>query len=860
LASRDRIRLNTGMRTFPVGAILLGCLATSSFYAAAPADTYGEVRVVSSPPKDASNAHYVSNRAPLRPSPFAKLPIGQVVPQGWLREMLRLEADGMSGHLSEISKWCKLENSAWASKDGRGENPWEELPYWLKGYGDLGYVLNDPRITAEAKRWINGILSSQEPGGWFGPQDLKGRLGKDRPDLWPHMLALNVLQSYQEATGDERVIPFMTKFFRWELDYPDELFLSGYWPKLRGGDNLESVYWLYNRTGDAWLLDLAKKIHKHTGQTEDRRSGGWDFDKLPDHHGVNLTQGFREPATFWLQSGDEQHLRRTYRHYDDMMDQFGQVPGGMFAADENARPDNRDPRGGAETCSMVEFLHSFELLTRFTGDPVWSDRVEDVAFNSLTAAQTPDLKGLHYLTCPNQVRLDKEDKSPAVQNHGQMFSYSPFERYRCCQHNVAHGWPYFTEESWLATSDNGLCASLLAPTEVTAKVGAGEGTTVKVVEETSYPNDDTISFRISADKPVKFPLYLRLPGWCGAPELKVNDQATTIAGARQAGRPAYAAIDREWKDGDRVTLRLPMNVSIRTWAKNKNAVSIDRGPLSYSLQIGESWKVYDEQGQWKHVEVSATTPWNYGLVLDASDAAKSIQAVPLKWAESPINPLGRYSFVLRVKAKKIPNWTTDADGVIRPLQQSPVRSDQPEETVTLIPMGAARLRITVFPTIGDGPDARQWALPSKATASHVGPRDTLDALNDGQYDNGFNDDKSNIGYVPRFTWWDHKGSEEWVQYDYARPVRLSSVRVYWFDDGKATKNLAKGECRVPASWSLQYKDAQGEWKPVDNAQGLPAKKDQFDDMTFKTVETTSLRLVAKLQPNFSAGIIEWIAE
>jgi hypothetical protein len=270
--------------------------------------------------------------------------------------------------------------------------------------------------------------------------------------------------------------------------------------------------------------------------------------------------------------------------------------------------------------------------------------------------------------------------------------------------------------------------------------------------------------------------------------------------------------------------------------------------------------VYDEQGPWKHFDVSPTTPWNYGLVLDPSNAAKGIETVARKWTESPINPLGRFALTLRARAKKIPNWTTDSDGVIRALQQSPIRSDQPEETVELIPMGAARLRITVFPTIGDGPDAREWALPAKATASHVGPRDTLDALNDGQYDNGFNDDKSNIGYVPRFTWWDRKGSQEWVQYNYAKPVKLSWVRVYWFDDGKATKNLPKGECRVPASWALQYKDATGQWKPVEGVQDRAARKDQFNDEAFAPVETSSLRLVAKLQPNFSAGIIEWIAE
>src|SRR5438045_6721971 len=144
-------------------------------------------------------------------------------------------------------------------------------------------------------------------------------------------------------------------------------------------------------------------------------------------------------------------------------------------------------------------MHSFEMLTRISGNPIWSDRCEEMAFNSLPAALTPDLKGLHYLTCANQVQLDKENKSPGVENGGTMFSYSPYEVYRCCQHNVSHGWPYFSEELWLATADNGLCASLYAANEVTARVG-DDGTAVTVVEQTDYPFTEDITFAVSGPK------------------------------------------------------------------------------------------------------------------------------------------------------------------------------------------------------------------------------------------------------------------------------------------------------------------------------------------------------------------------
>jgi DUF1680 family protein len=245
------------------------------------------------------------------------------------------------------------------------------------------------------------------------------------------------------------------------------------------------------------------------------------------------------------------------------------------------------------------------MLTKISGDARWGDRAEEIAFNSLPAAITPDWKGLHYLTSPNQVQLDRHNKSPAVENSGTMFSYSPFEVYRCCQHNVAHGWPYYAQELWLATADRGLAASLYAASEVTVKVGSG--TEVKITETTDYPFADTIHLKLHTAKPVKFPLHLRIPHWAEGASVRVN-------GAVQAGlaKPAtFAIIEREWSNDDIVTLTLPRRVSLRTWTKNHHSVSVDYGPLTYSLKIGERWEKYgDRSADWPD-EVFPSTPWNY---------------------------------------------------------------------------------------------------------------------------------------------------------------------------------------------------------------------------------------------------------
>jgi hypothetical protein len=664
------------------------------------------MKVVDAPPAGYSaDSFYSANRQPLTPSPLIKLPIGNITPLGWLRRQLELEAAGMTGHLEEISKWCKFENNAWASPDGQGQFGWEELPYWLKGYGDLGYVLKDEVIINRARRWIDAMLSSQEPDGYFGPRTNKTGLD-GKPDLWPHMVMCNVLQSFYEFSGDSRVLPFLTKYLRFLNSLPPEDFGAGYWPKIRFGDTIETAYWVFNRTGEPWLLELTRKIHEHMAR--------WDVGVI-NWHNVNIAQGFREPSVYYQQVHEAKFLGAAERNYQTVLGLYGQFPGGGFAGDENCRRGYGDPRQGFETCGIVEFMHSFEMLTKISGNPIWADRCEELAFNSLPAALTPDWKGLHYLTCANQVQLDRNNKSPEIENGGNMFAYSPYEVYRCCQHNVSHGWPYYAEELWHATGDRGLCASLYAASDVTAKVG--KGTQVKITEVTDYPFSATINFSFSLPEPTEFPLYLRIPRWCEHAGMAINGTPIKLK-TRPLG---YAVLNRLWREGDTLSLRLPMRITTRTWPNNNDAISVDYGPLTFSLRIGERWSRYGGSEAWPEMEVFPTTPWNYGLVLDPQNPAKSLRLVQKVWPvpEQPFTP-ETVPLELRAKARRIPAWTLDKFGLVGKLQPSPVKSDEPLEEVTLIPMGAARLRITSLPVIGNGPDAHEWitAKPLPASASN----------------------------------------------------------------------------------------------------------------------------------------------
>ncbi|MER6678510.1 RICIN domain-containing protein [Streptomyces sp. NPDC000983] len=615
---------------------------------------------------------------------FRKLPAGSVTARGWLAGQLRLLLTGLFGRYEQRSHFLDFAGTGWVNPDRTG---WEEVTYWLRGYIPLAVATRDSAALANARRWVDAILATQAGDGYFGPRALRTSLNGG-PDFWPFLPLLMALRTWEEYSGDSRIVPFVTRFLRFMNAQGKSAFDSS-WVSYRWGDGLDIAHWLHGRTGEAFLVDLAAKMHTW--------GANWTG-ASPSPHNVNIAQGFREPAQYAQFNGSADLTRATYRAYDEVLRAYGQFPGGGIAGDENYRPGFDDPRQGFETCGIVEFMASHELLTRITGDPVWADRCEDLAFNMLPAALDPQGKAIHYVTSANSVDLDNRTKTQGqFQNGFAMQAFQPgVDNYRCCPHNYGMGWPYFTEELWLGSPDNGVVAAMYAPSQVRTTVGASR-TAVTLTQATDYPFGDTVTITVTTPAPVAFPLRLRVPGWCRGPRLTVNGQRVDAPDG-----PAFAKVDRTWRNGDTVTLQLPQRTTLRTWPGNHGAVSVDHGPLTYSLRIGERYVRYAGTEAFPEYEVHATTPWNYGLAPD-------IRAVVTRsGAPVPDNPFTHETVPLRITAdaRRIPEWIADNENVVAPLQDGPARSTAAVERVTLIPMGAARLRITAFPVAS--PEGRPW--------------------------------------------------------------------------------------------------------------------------------------------------------
>jgi uncharacterized protein len=637
---------------------------------------------------------------------FRELQLGSVSPQGWLKDELQKQANGLTG---PQNNFCfPFDRRYWASNE-RGQDlesrnggtfwyPWEQMGYWVDGAYRCAKLLNDTDLKNRAMEPIDYTVKHPVDGWYLGPDKLHGLPANEDPSRWPQAVFFRALAGAAEGENSTEILNAMCRHYLEdrESDYQHGPFGP------RDQVNIESILWCYAHSGDQRLLDKAQSIWSNIPPDE---LSSLTVDQPSKMHGVTFAERSKLGALMFMYTGDRSSLcvstaamQRVFKYH--------MLADGTPSTTEGLK--GTSSLDGHETCDIVEFNLTWGYLLMATGSGRYADCIERALFNAGMGAVRKDWTGLQYISCPNQLHIARNScqvghVGTAAALYGPNSDHRPKYKFvtACCAGNVNRMLPTYIQRAWMRSADGGLVAALYGPSRVSAFIGKS-GQPVEILEDTSYPFSEQISFRVRSAGPIEFPLYLRIPRWCESPRLSINGKAYALPPIHDG----FVALQRTHLPEDVITLELPMRVT--SGRSSDGGVFLERGPLLYALRPEEEWTPIfmpefeitspDYFPMWA---AAAKSPWNYGLALDQSippDRQVSAQVRPAGqdlWSHPPI--------ALQVPARRIHGWDlvrpggNDPNWFMTPSLPEDRSASGPVEKISLVPVGSTHLRLTVFP-------------------------------------------------------------------------------------------------------------------------------------------------------------------
>lgn len=664
---------------------------------------------------------------------FAEGMIDKIQPEGWLKEILERQRDGLAGHPEAMA--YPFNTVLWAGElkrdsESRGADWWrfEQTAYYLDGITRLGFLLDDQKFLDIWQENIEYVLAHPLPAkaGMTEEEAMQqlqrgrrprsfdaqvsadpeaqkrfeqmqarmkermakqarilmadrseGRLGPETGSMaWPFAVFFRAVQAYYEATGDPRIPEALEKNY---LSYSlDELAQDRY------VINVEGILWTYALTGNQALLDLAVNAWER-GESNMTQETALDDSEF-HMHGVTMNELLKVPLLLYAYTGEEKYLQAAL-HAEEKMEAPNMLIDGINSSSEALA--GNDPLASHETCDISDYTWTMGYYLMVTGDGQWADRIEKGIFNGGFGAITKDFKTMQYFSCPNQFIATGNSNHNAFKYGLTWMQYRPIHETECCIGNLHRYFPNYVARMWMKDRKGQPVAALYGPSSV--EYDLGKGITVKIEEKTAYPFEEQVCFEFSFfkngkpyAKAVDMDFTYRIPGW-------VKGQET-----------GFKTVSKQWKTGDTYKVDLPMEIEIVD--NPVTGSSVQRGPVVYSYAIPanveEDPAIYENLAgkvsanpDFKSWSMTPAGKWNYALVKDGLKDLKvektGAQGFPFDLETVPLK--------IRVPVTGVKGWTLKENRFTPALPET-FKTEGKVEYIDLVPYGSTTLRVTIFPT------------------------------------------------------------------------------------------------------------------------------------------------------------------